>query len=477
MTVQLLRNTRLWVSTAANNASITPQNTWEVLIQDDFSFNQDSNTTDIGLNEAGPRPTRGSKRFNDSLNPADWNFSTYLRPYLDAARGNVVLTPDYALWHSLASGSELDISNTNGVQANDTNMLVKFEDNQYHELAKLNLYYLVDTQWYQIEEVQINQAELSVDIDGIGLTAWTGQGTRVTPLSAAPFAHTTPDYTLPDTVFNSAAYIRNKLTTLFVRDNGATSGEPDINKGNTYNIPITGGSVTINNNITYLTPSTLSRLDVPIGSFTGTFEVTGSLEAYLRTKEQATDQDTSANLLSQLNAARDITNSFQLGIAMGGDSAAGQPAVVIVLPRAHLSIPTIETADVLGTTIEFKGIGEALDSGDEVFLGMSPQYTTAQIQSLIQQGDGAATLSPAPAISTQPMDESLTIGDDLNLSVVATDAATYQWFKDGVALQGATAATYTKTSVVSGDAGSYVVHLFNSSGDRTISDEAAVTVS
>ena len=49
-------------------------------------------------------------------------------------------------------------------------------------------------------------------------------------------------------------------------------------------VAITGATVTISNNITYLTPATLSRIDRPIGSFTGSFDVSGSLQCYLDTK-------------------------------------------------------------------------------------------------------------------------------------------------------------------------------------------------
>lgn len=394
MSVQLLRNTRLWVSIAKDAETITGTNTWEVLIQDDFSFNQNGNTTDISLNEAGPSPIRGSERFNDSLNPADWSFSTYLRPYLDDkgdadATNDQVLTPDIALWHALASGSDYDPTNTTfkGVMSNKTNMVVSFEDSQYHELLKINLFYLVDSSWYQIRDVQVGQAEISVDIEGIGMTTWTGQGTQIVPLgTTAPFAHTTPEFTLSDEVFSCAAWIKNKLTTLVLKDNN--------DGAKVYSIPITGGSVTINNNISYLTPNTLSRVDVPIGSFTGSLEITGSLEAYLHVDTNNNIAELlSSELLAELLPAytADCTtrtnlstkNSYSLAVCMGGKYASAAPGVVVHLPRAHLSIPSIDTGDVLSTTIEFKGTAADLSSGQELYIGMSPKYTSAEIDEFI----------------------------------------------------------------------------------------------
>lgn len=386
MTIQLLRDTRLWVSVAKKGETITPTNTWEVLIQDDFAFNQDSSSTDVNLDEGGPRPTRGSKRFNESLNPADWNFSTYLRPYTDAKSGKV-LTPDFVLWHALASGAGLDLTSSSGVSNNETNMLVNFSDNQHHELLKINLFYLTDNVWYKIHDVQVGQAEISVDISDIGMTAWSGQGTLVEPLGVtAPFNHTDESFSFPDAVFESASWIKNKLTTLLVKDNKDNT---------TYDIPITGASITINNNISYLTPNTLSRLDVPIGSFTGTFDVSGSLEAYLRSRDSGDKQDKAAELLSKMISDRSITNSFEVAICLGGrypneynSNITSAPGVVIVLPTAHLSVPSTETADVLGTSIEFKGIPTDLSAGDEVFIGMSPDYTSDEITKLVSTGDG-----------------------------------------------------------------------------------------
>ena len=58
----------------------TAANTFRIGVLDGYSFSQGSESTDVTINEAGSAPNRGSKRFNDSLPPAEWSFGTYVRP-------------------------------------------------------------------------------------------------------------------------------------------------------------------------------------------------------------------------------------------------------------------------------------------------------------------------------------------------------------------------------------------------------------
>jgi hypothetical protein len=81
----------------------------------------------------------------------------------------------------------------------------------------------------------------------------------------------------------------------------------------------------------------------------------------------------------------------------------------------------------------------------------------------------------APAITTQPNSVTVTAGQTLALSVTATgDLLTYRWSKGGVALAGATSATYSKTATT-GDAGSYYVTVSNTLGSVQ-SNTVTVTV-
>ena len=57
---------------------------WEVPILDGYSFSQTTNTSEILLSEMESTvgvSRRGRRLFTDSLAPAEWNFSTYIRPF------------------------------------------------------------------------------------------------------------------------------------------------------------------------------------------------------------------------------------------------------------------------------------------------------------------------------------------------------------------------------------------------------------
>ena len=410
MAVQLLRNTRLWVSTVLTGHSTA--NTWEIRVQDDLSFSQSNTTSDVEVSEAGATPTRGSARFNDALEPADWSFSTYINTFLfdpdntPSSGDEYKLTPDAILWHSLASGSPFDPTGTNGLSSNSTNMMVNFLDSQHHELLKFHIYMLVDNIWYVIENCQVAEGSISNDIAAIGAMAWSGQGTEIVPLDAAPFV--IADVNSVDCNLE-VSYIRNKLTVLKVKDNET---------GKVYNIPITGGSVTFNNNITFLTPSTLACLDVPIGSYTGALAIEGEMSAYLDTRIGGT-----AELLKDLLAKKAVTTDFEIAVCMGGIYDTPTPGAVIVIPHAQLAIPSIESADVIGTSFSFKAMSSDFAAGDQAFLGFSDTFTTAQINQLIQTGNaGLANISLEATVNGSAADGIAT--NQVTATVLEADGVT-----------------------------------------------------
>ncbi len=75
----------------------------------------------------------------------------------------------------------------------------------------------------------------------------------------------------------------------------------------------------------------------------------------------------------------------------------------------------------------------------------------------------------APAITTQPVSQTITVGQSVAFTVAANGdpAPTYQWRKDGIIIIGATSASYAIASVALTDAGAYDVVVKNSGGSVT----------
>tara|TARA_R110000764_G_scaffold49034_2_gene108638 strand:- start:123 stop:413 length:291 start_codon:yes stop_codon:yes gene_type:complete len=65
-------------------------NSWTLPVLDGFSFSQATNTSEITLNEMASSTgvsRRGRQMFTDSYAPAEWSFSTYVRPFVSAGSG------------------------------------------------------------------------------------------------------------------------------------------------------------------------------------------------------------------------------------------------------------------------------------------------------------------------------------------------------------------------------------------------------
>lgn len=95
----------------------------------------------------------------------------------------------------------------------------------------------------------------------------------------------------------------------------------------------------------------------------------------------------------------------------------------------------------------------------------------------VATSDGATlTLGAGPSISDQPDAAVVCEGDPVTFTVVAANAVSYQWRKDGNDIGGETSDSYTIAAASSGDAGTYDVVIQGACG-TSMSDPADLTVS
>jgi pectate lyase/pectin methylesterase-like acyl-CoA thioesterase len=88
-----------------------------------------------------------------------------------------------------------------------------------------------------------------------------------------------------------------------------------------------------------------------------------------------------------------------------------------------------------------------------------------------------ASLIPVPRITAQPQGQTVGVGQTATFSVTAEGTGlTYQWFKNDVAINGATDASYTLASAAGNDQGQYKVVVTNDLGGRSTSARAELIV-
>jgi hypothetical protein len=159
--------------------------------------------------------------------------------------------------------------------------------------------------------------------------------------------------------FTNSNYITNKLSTITLVAGISGSGSTS------YTVPITGGSIQISNNINYITPANLGVVNVPIGYYTGTRAITGTLNAYLRIGAGSTST-LLATLLSNAATTAGIEPKYRMGIQIGGVNNATK--VEVLANGTSLQIPTVDAQAVLSTVINFTVEGfEGVSAGSANF--------------------------------------------------------------------------------------------------------------
>ena len=237
-----------------------------------------------------------------------------------------------------------------------------------NQLQKFGLLVTIDNVTYAIDNCALNEATIDFGLDGIATIQWTGQATGLRQLTTSLSASTSGSlsgayigtYTLKN---KDAKFITNKLSTCRLKVAKKLVNASDVtiaDIGNAYFLPITGGSLTISNNISYITPAILGVVNSPVSYYTATRNISGNLTAYLNTGSLSgakvdgiTVPDGTGELLAHLVKVADIETEplFYLELAVGGSSSSTR--VEVQIPSASISIPTVNVEQVVSTGINF----------------------------------------------------------------------------------------------------------------------------
>ena len=354
---------------------------WEIPVLDGFSFSQATNTSEITLNEmadSNGKSRRSRQMFTDSYAPVEWSFSTYMRPFgavpagsgaiwepSASISGNPQHAVEEALWayfvghtsFTIGSGSTASAWNgTGGITNTDTSMTVDFEQSEVAALGTFDLYFELGSATdgsdatYKLEGCVVSSVSIDFDIDGIATINWSGQGRMLTEFDSNSGNPPSFTKTISEGVSTTSNFIRNRLTQLAV----TTAGSGNFQSS--YDLVLTGGNLTFENNMTFLTPETLGSVNQPLGNVTGTRSVSGNFTCYLNH-----DSGKSADLFEDIIESTDvITNDFNLVFKIGGTST---PNVAITLPNCHLEVPSHSIEDIISLDVNFHALPASVDPG------------------------------------------------------------------------------------------------------------------
>jgi hypothetical protein len=405
---------------------------WDLPVLDGFSFSQATNSSEITLAEmegSGGVSRRGRKQFNDSLAPAEWSFSTYVRPFKSAGSGTgaadsaaKVHAIEEVLW-ALFSGPATYASSafTNQTVHDATDLDIDFSESNKATLGTADIFFVLgdaNRKVYKLKDCVVNEASLDFDIDGIATINWSGMSSEIIDMTTK--THTTatsgsvfpPAFdahrdggtvdilagdvvldatdahrmsvvvdptssgtaTMTGAVYESTTatdnFIRNRLTQLTVIPTAGTTYIGSLEAAG-YDITLTGGNITMSNNVTFITPEEIGLVNTPIGHVTGTRSVSGSMNCYL--SKDTTANDNSADLWEDLKGITSVvTNSFGLVFKIGG-ATASTARLEVSLPTCHLEIPTHSIEDVISVETAFNALPSTIDGTNEATLKYFPK--------------------------------------------------------------------------------------------------------
>lgn len=358
MALQFTRNATVYVELV--DGSGTHVEAWKLSVLDGFSFTQSINSSEITISEAGTTSRRARLLFNDSLAPVEWSMSTYARPIVSSS---VVHMPEEPLWGMLMGSDSYNpatgvfynsvIGAENATNANvntpaaTTNTFDFSASNVSSFGDRWNIYFSFEDgsniQVYKLDSSVVNSCSVDFDIDGIATIQWSGFAKTLTDSGTSVPSDLTGAQAIGIT--ETTNFIRNRISTV-------TLSRTDVSPDDVYNLVLTGGSFSIENNVSYLTPEELGIVNAPLANITGARAISGSMTCYLdNDQSNSKSGELFADLVSDTTTVRNV---FDMSINIGGETSA-TPRIAFDLPTAHLEIPTINVEDLLTLEINFHG--------------------------------------------------------------------------------------------------------------------------
>jgi len=323
MTVFFKRNTDIYISKNPD-ASADATNTVKLNVKD-FSYNQNSSVDNVGRETLDPTEERTLAPHISIVSPVNFSFTTYILPMTDTDSPNYVTSPEEYLWVSLMGFDSLT--------SNSTSSTIDFANGNVAELQNLTIWFDRIGQSvgnYRLNNAVVDNANIRFDINGIAEIQWSGRALTMT-------ADNVPPASTDRTAITN--YLKNKYSTITLNVNATA-----------YTLALTGGSININNNNKFYGRTELGKTTTPKGHYTGNRRISGTLNFYM--KSGSTNSATLFENIQSNTIDDDYETVWESDfiINISGTTA---PYVRLNIPRAILSIPTINYNEVLSMNVPF----------------------------------------------------------------------------------------------------------------------------
>jgi hypothetical protein len=356
---------------------------------------------------------------------------------------------------------------------------------------------------------------LSVSLSGTGMTALS---ITTQPASQTVTAGQTATFMVAATGSGTLTYLWKKNGTAISGATGSSYTTPattSSDSGSSFAVAVTDTSGSVNSNVATLTvtatpiaPSITAQpaSQTVIAGQTATFSVTANGTAPLsyqwKKNGTAISGATSSSYTTPATQSSDSGSTFAMTITNTlGNITSNAATLTVNVPPSITTQPVSRTVTV-GQTAAFSvtaaGTGtltyQWAKNGTVIYGATSASYMTpaavasdngASFTVTVTGNAGTVTSNAAllavnapPSITTQPVSQTVTAGQTAMFSVAATGTATltYQWAKNGTAISGATAASYTTPATIVGDSGSSLTVTITNSVSSVTSNAATLTV-